>query len=330
LNWKLTNGQQLRLNVRVADTALLDYDASSIDVRVNGVPLASYRIRKASIEAVSLLIDIPQYMWASAEWLIDLKAGLVLKDASTCAQISASAIWLSVEPDSALYAPHQLLHYDGLSGYFHATAQQLPRLRLSEPINPGEVGFVAAALYPFHKRDPLTQWQRWQDKAASACIEVTRVDQVEAGARVAGRLDVARTNNGIAWVDESGKLDIPVLSVQDTLSLSYMESDKCLSVRVGPASQSVAVAAPELSSILARQALLHDGRWSVFDQADQPSKTSMIGASAGRDLEVLASERGRRALWLNALWGVVALIVLAFALILFWRRGKKGAEVGTD
>jgi hypothetical protein len=103
-NWQIKDGAQLYLRLRYAD--VINYDTSSVTVKMNGVPVFSKKLVKEGHRLDDFFVDIPDEI-KNADTL-SIEVSFTLDVPRDCASGSFDQnTWAFVSNDSYLYLPHE-------------------------------------------------------------------------------------------------------------------------------------------------------------------------------------------------------------------------------
>lgn len=103
-NWSIKNGAQLYLRTRYAD--VIDYDTSSITVKINGTPIFSKKLVKEGRILDEFFVEIPKEFQTSNFLRIELAFSLDVPTDCDNASFDRNT-WAFVSNESYLYFPHK-------------------------------------------------------------------------------------------------------------------------------------------------------------------------------------------------------------------------------
>ncbi|MFM6990136.1 MAG: cellulose biosynthesis cyclic di-GMP-binding regulatory protein BcsB [Rhodoferax sp.] len=322
VSWTLKDWPMLHLHANVSGSAALNPHQSSLTVRINGRPVATYSF--ANWSAGRAEIRIPRDLWAADEWVFDVAATIIPNNKDNCAQTEQDSLWATVSPETTLLAPRQIQPLRGISGFFEESrAAGMPALHVSS-VDLEKLSAVAAALYPFALNPPpmIGALRPWRVVDSATC-EATRCVRLQDTPPIDGPLKLDQD----LWTDRSGQLRIPQIQATGTLAISLAARE------AGQKPQLVLVAKPNPASApiseppdyngLASDAALFANRWHLLETKGIQAARS-DAAKESLDRKNVSNEQ-RNLRWLNFVWALISVVIVCGLLVLLWRRprGKK-------
>lgn len=320
--WTLRRWPEIRLRARMP-SEVLDPDRSRAVMRVNGVPLGSWRLGEVDAGALErrLAARVPEDVWADENWQIELEVTLRGRNDDTTCREDERGLWLSVLGDSELVVPRDEARYAGLGALPERLADRRPAVAWpADAMGWHELAALGTLLSPL-----ATPGERWRVTTAPACpspcVHVAREGRSERLLLAGPEAPDARAQR---WVDPSGNLDLPVLDADGTLLLELVGDDVHVTL---PGAAPDLEAPPRWEGFAGALALHHEGaegaRWEILAVPD-PERVLEVRADApDATTPRLTTEQEARVAWVNLATALLALLVVA---VMAWRWRRRRTE----
>lgn len=330
-SWTVEHRPQLRLNARVSQHPQLNREASSVTIRLNGRPLATWHLAEPQPE-FTLAVGIPNDAWEDEVWVFDVVAHLRAADDVPCAAVDDDVVWFTLQPDSALFVDRSEALYSGIAGFYRDSEQRRPVLVWTEPRAWQDVLVWSTALLPFADQTPQGRWMWADDTRVPGTMRITFSSQ-----SVPPGLEVARAwgRSEGWWLDTLHTFGVPMMDVDDAVLMSYGIDDRGqqLSIVAGPSVEPGDLVVPPYATLRGRHAVWSNEAWTSLDIDTEPQRTQVVRREtpSGAPATPLAvSERERVFRRLNAAWLFGALVVMSGLLIVLRRRGRSAPQDASD
>ncbi len=220
LNWErpssfaLTGVPELRLFVQSAALAGLDRNASSLNVRVEDRPIASYSPAMLAQEAMPLRIKLPPELWEQRSWNVEIDMNLRSIQTGPCQASVDSTLWLTLGAESGIYAQHKERRYPGTLAAVAELSQTVPtQLVFSRTLTWPAVASLSAVLASLvHSPD-------WQVVSSQAeCGQLCVLAQVGAIPETSP-LALLAVGSELHWADRHGTFHLPLLPASEGVLL---------------------------------------------------------------------------------------------------------------
>ncbi len=315
---------RLHLAARVSQASQIDNQRSSISLRINDQPIATYSL--ADWKATHAIVRIPAGLWRSKVWVMDFEVRLIQTVAPRCSPAVQEDYWVTIDPETRLEAKYEYKEVPGIAGFWQRASER-PVLALAwsspEKNLPGKdqlAGFVPL-LNAFSSNDISRHNQRWifVEKSAcksSACIVLHSLDT-----------NASAQDSLLAWrvaldrIPAQGQ-GMPTLTAEGTAVIAWVPpasgEPEQLHMILG-VSKGQALSTPQLNTF-AGPIAVHTDKWQFLasESASPKSSDGALSAGAGN----ISHQQGRLR-WVNLLWAFLSLAFVAMLAILYWRKTKK-------
>ncbi|MBL4689559.1 MAG: cellulose biosynthesis cyclic di-GMP-binding regulatory protein BcsB [Nannocystaceae bacterium] len=330
-SWTVEHRPQLRLKARVSQHPQLDREASSVTIRLNGRPLATWHLAEPQPQ-FTLAVGIPNDAWADEVWVFDVVTHLRAADDIPCAAIDNDVVWFTLQPDSALFVDRSEALYSGIAGFYRTSEERRPVLVWTEPRAWQDVVVWSTVLLPFAEQTPQAQWRWADDTRGPATQRITFSSQ-----SVPPGLEIARGwgRSERWWLDTSRTFGTPMLDVEDAVLLSYGRDDRGeqLAIVTGLMVESEDLVVPPYATLVGRHAVWNNEAWASLDTNTERQRTQVVRRTTPSDApadQLAVSERERVFRRLNVAWLIGALVVMSGLLLVLRRRGNSTTRDASD
>jgi Bacterial cellulose synthase subunit len=320
----LQSDVQLHLAARVSQSSQIDKHHSSISLRINDQPVATYSL--ADWKTAHAKVRVPAGLWQSKVWVMDFEVRLIPTAVSRCSSLIQEDYWVSIEPETHLEAKYNYKEALGIAGFWQRFSER-PVLALAwskaTKTSPSAEQLVdfAPLLYAFLSNEIGRNNRRWLFVEKSECKSMACVvlHSRDSNTSTQDRL--------LAWrpaLDRAPALaqSMPDLNVGGTAVIAWVPSvndeSEQLHMILGTL-KGTALPTPQLSTFSGPIAV-HTDKWQ-FLSSESVSAKSPLGADSesGGNTSVQQS----RLRWVNLLWAFLSLAFVTVLAILYWRKKKK-------
>lgn len=312
----------LLLAARASQAAQLDALQSSISLRINDQPIATYSLQDWKVEHAS--VRIPESLWRAAVWVMDFEVRLTPRPQQRCSYLAQEDLWLSLDPATRLNAKFEHRETAGIAGFWQRAGDKSTlHLAWSESSSAlptrEQLALFIPVLQTFSSRAKDAITPRWTFVDRTACKSTTCIvlHPPVSSAATQERL--------LLWREAFGTLPqqaqrIPDLNVAGTAVIAWTPKDgkkaEQLHLVLGAPKHSP-IAVPQMNSFNGPIAV-HTDQWQFFATADDIVNTSTTNKGAGN-----VSQQQGRLRWVNLIWAIVSLVIVATLAMLYWRKKKK-------
>ena len=310
----------LFLAARASKAAQVDTAQSSINIRINDQPVATYSLLDWKTEHA--IVRIPESLWRSSVWVIDFEVRLTPRPQQRCSYLVQDDFWVALDPDTKLRAKVEYREAAGIAGFWQRASEK-PTLTLawsepgaSVPRRDQLIPFIPL-LQAFGSRALDSAAPRWSfaDSAkckSNACI-VLHPPQTS----------ISTQERLLPWREAFGKTPrqaqgMPDLNVAGTAVIAWAPNDgssaEQLHLILG-ATKKPSIPAPQLSSFSGPIAV-HTDQWQFFASAEDVSKASARGQGN------VSGQQGRLR-WVNLIWALISVVIVVTLAMLYWRKKKR-------
>lgn len=145
----------LAVHVAFAASSFLPAE-SSVEVAVNGRPLATYTLDHAEAGRMTLRTPLPTTLWAAPEWNIELALVLTAPARQACSL--AYDGWFTVDPATALDGAWRREEYDGIADWLRVLTAR-PALGVAPSLTWKQWQAAAAPLAAIGRKTPYQPWR---------------------------------------------------------------------------------------------------------------------------------------------------------------------------
>ena len=310
--WKISKFPELHLHVRVPKREIFNPKTTSLTIRLNERPLASWNLENYHQEQAFLKVKIPKEFWKENTWSFEVLVHLRPTEKIPCESLDENALWLVVESGSQLLVERDEAIYEGIASFFKMAETKRPLLVWSENLEWNQIIQFSHLLYPFYKQTPFDKWQ-WVDILGKGNDQY--IVPLKPGITPKAPLTRLTHHGESWWIDESKKLGIPFVETRHTARLSYVHSDDqgvtFLEMNCGTMSNQEQIETPPYSALLGRHALWANQRWFSLGQDKTPFTNHLVQKTKEADAKIrLKSEQEKALRWVNIIWGMVVLGIL--------------------
>ena len=168
----LQSDVQLHLAASVSQSSQIDKHHSSISLRINDQPVATYSL--ADWKTAHAKIRVPAGLWLSKVWVMDFEVRLIPTVVPRCSPLIHEDYWVTIEPETHLEAKYSYKEALGIAGFWQRFSER-PVLALTwstaEKTSPSadQLTDFAPMLYAFLSNDISRSNQRWLFVEKSEC-----------------------------------------------------------------------------------------------------------------------------------------------------------------
>ncbi len=322
LGLNLQSEVNLFLAARASRAAQVDASQSSISIRINDQPVATYSLQDWKAEHAS--VRIPESLWRAPVWVIDFEVRLTPRPQQRCSYLVQDDFWVALDPDTKLRAKFEYREAAGIAGFWQRASEK-PMLTLawSEPGASAPKREQLAPFIPFLQafgsRAADLAAPRWTfvDRAACKTIACIVLHPQQPLTSVQERLLPWRQVVGKTTNDITG---MPDLSAAGTAVIAWTPKDgggsEQLHLVLG-APKEPSIPAPRLSSFNGPIAV-HTDQWQFFASAEDASKNAERASGQGN-----VSEQQGRLRWVNLIWALISVVIVVTLAMLYWRKKKR-------
>lgn len=320
---ELQSDVQLHLAARVSQAEQIDPQQSSISVRINDQPIATYSL--ANWKGGHTKMRIPQSLWRANAWVMDFEVRLVPRNLQRCSYLAQEDYWVALDPETQLEATFKHEAAPGIAGFWQ---RAMERSQVSVTWNelggqlpaPQLLAHFSPMLQSFHAASPARATSRLafvnpNSCKASACVVLHAADA--AGTSSSG---VLTWQKALSRVPDQAK-GMPDLSAQGTAVIAWMPDQKDqseqLHVVVGM-TKDAPIPSPALPTFAGAIAI-HTDQWQFFadETAYQTSLSNGVADTGGN-----VSQQQGRLRWVNLIWALASLLIIAGFALLYWRKKR--------
>jgi hypothetical protein len=313
---------QLHLAARFSQANQVDAARSSISLKINDQPLATYSL--AEWKAGHAKIRIPASLWRSSVWVMDFEVRMVPQATQRCSYLIQDDLWVAIDPETRLEAKFKYEEASGIAGFW----QQAIR-RTVQPVfwnaasglpNANEMTDLIPLLLAFVDADrpvPL----RWAFVDQTACKSSQCIVIHPASAPSQNDGAVLPWRSALTRVPDQAK-GLPDLNLRGTAVIVWQaraaNSDERLHIVLGAANNQP-LPVPQIATF-AGPIAIHTDRWQFFSSAAElaASAPGAIAMTPGN-----TSQQQGRLRWVNLIWALASLVIVTSLAIVYWRKKKK-------
>lgn len=158
-HYELKQWPELRLRISRSNHPALDRRQSSIEVRLQGRPIATFSLDAAGTAQKPMILSaqIPPSFFSESVLSFEIVTSLLGSAVPPRCLLEPTALWAVIEEDSGLYVPRTELSYPSSLASFAAQAEQSAlRLVIPSRLSRRLLPLLGAILYP------LDKGQRWE------------------------------------------------------------------------------------------------------------------------------------------------------------------------
>jgi hypothetical protein len=318
----LQSDVNLFLAARASKAAQVDASQSSINIRINDQPLATYSLLDWKTEHA--LVRIPESLWRAPVWVIDFEVRLTPRPQQRCSYLVQEDFWVALDPSTKLRAKFEYREAAGIAGFWQRASEK-PTLTLawsepgaSAPKREQLAPFIAL-LQAFGSREVDLAAPRWTFVNQAACKGTACIvlHPQQSSTSVQERLLPWRKAVGKTAKDVDG---LPDLSVAGTAVIAWTPQDgssaEQLHIVLG-APKEPSIPAPQLSGFNGPIAV-HTDQWQFFASAEDASKLTERASGQGN----VSLQQGRLR-WVNLIWALMSVVIIVTLAMLYWRKKKR-------
>ncbi len=314
-DWEIEGTPELVLPIRWSGNAP-GFEPALLHVEVDEHPLATWVLDEWNeLETFPMRVKIPKIWWDRDILELRVVADFRTDQPEPCEVVDPSMPWVSVEADARLEVPRSQGSATGIASFYQA------HMRSDEPLivdwvpanDGGDVGVVAATLYPFSGGGARGPGIHYGAEFADLMIRGT-----PSGGDIVQLDDQGRAP---VLLDGSGGLNLPP-HLFGSIAYLVLESDQ---LRLVPSPQPDTAAVPPFGGLTGQRALLLPQGWVGFDAVEEAERI-YVGIDepaledAESELETPRSTQQLTARWFNIAWIVLSLLVTGVVVLLLLRR----------
>jgi Bacterial cellulose synthase subunit len=315
---------QLHLAARVSKASQIDNQRSSISLRINDQPIATYSL--VDWKATQAIVRIPAGLWRSKVWVMDFEVRLIQTAAPRCSPAIQEDYWATIDPETRLEAKYEYKEAPGIAGFWQRVSER-PVLALTwsspEKTLPSEdqlVGF-APLLNAFSSNDIGRHKQRWMFVEKSTCKSKACIVLHSRDTNASAQDGLLAWRVALDRIPAQGQ-GIPTLNADGTAVIAWVppvsDESEQLHMILG-VSKGQALSTPQLNTF-AGPIAVHTDKWQFLasESASPGSSDGAFSEGAGN----ISQQQGRLR-WVNLLWAFLSLAFVTVLAILYWRKNKK-------
>lgn len=313
----------LHLAARASQAEQIDFLQSSINVRINDQPLATYSL--SNWKSSTAKIRIPQSLWRANIWVIDFDVRLVSRNLQRCSFLVQDDYWVAIDPETQVEAMYKMVEPIGIAGFWQrAVTSPAVHVTWAEAASKAPTEQQLALFTPL-----LQALQASPSEATSPRITLVSKSQCKTSPCVILHSDASASwanEEVLSWKRAFGQVpdqvkDIPDLGTKGTAALLWVPPDQGnaeqLHLVLGSRSDST-LPVPPLSTFSGSIAL-HTDQWQFFsDESAFRSNLNASPAGAGNT----SAQQGRLR-WVNLIWALISITIVAGFAIVYWRKHRK-------
>ncbi|MBL4633939.1 MAG: cellulose biosynthesis cyclic di-GMP-binding regulatory protein BcsB, partial [Kofleriaceae bacterium] len=310
--WSLTQTPELYLDIRLPQSPLVDQDNTSLSVRVNGQPIATWHVyddSKKQMEQIALNAKVPMDFASDNALSFEITIRIGLKEDVACEAINDEAVWLVLEGSSHLLVERDETHYQGIAAFYRSTESQRPVLSTKEPITSWiDVLWLGTILHPFVDQTRSQRWRWTVEGDLHARIEIhSRAESVE---------DVTE----IWWLASATTEGLPLITLANTTRLSASELD-LLKIKLGRLTKTPPES-PPYPALVNAEAFWANPNWVGLEgntKEKDVRKVRAVESGVRESRALVKSQEERKLQTINLIWaGLAGFMLLATAF--YWRK----------
>jgi len=315
--WKLTQPAELHLDMRLPETSLVDHETTTVSVRVNEQPVATWHVYDKGAphdDRVAMKAKVPMDFATDDALSFEIIVRIGIKDGIACEAINDESVWLVLEGTSRLLVERNEKRYEGIAAFFRSTETQRPSLTATSMTNWQDVLWLAAILQPFVDQTRSQRWRWSEGQGEQPHIDIRSLEQQSSNGAT-----WIKNPAGAWWLETASSKGLPLIAVTDSVRLSATSAG--LEIRLGQLT-SESPTPPAYTQLVDSDALWVKPTWvSLKGDTTTFEVHSVKGAepSASESLARLKSHEERTLRTINLFWaGLAGLLFLG--TILYWRR----------
>jgi Bacterial cellulose synthase subunit len=330
----------LHLAARVSQAAPVNQTQSSISLKINDQPIATYSL--SDWKAGHAHIRIPSSLWQASVWIMDfevrlvpqadvaLNAGQRAASSERCTQTVQEDFWVTIDPDTRLQAKYNTRDSQSIAGFWQRTLERPVQsvywnTAPSGVPSPQQLASLAPVLQMFQFSSTTASLARWAFVDLATCANQPCISLHPAA--FGDQANSSQASLILPWrhllkrIPEHAK-NLPDLNAQASMALVWQPKDaqqaEQLHLVFGQTSNTH-MPVPQLATFAGSVATYSD-QWQVFAHESLPRKLPN-GASAKSTGNV--SEQQGRLRWINLLWALGSILLVTALSVAYWRKKKK-------
>lgn len=322
VTFELESDVQMHLAARVSQASQIDSTQSSLSLKINDQPIATYSL--ADWKAGHAKALIPASLWRARAWVMDFEVRLIPRSAQRCSYLIQDDFWVTLDPETRIEAKFKQQETDGISGFWQRRVSRPTLQVLWNGANalPSalEISQFIPVLRAFAQAEPQAG-PRWVFVDPSVCqrdacivMHPTGTDQGKNGGILAWRAALGR-------VPDQAK-GLPDFNIGGTALIAWQAREGNAAERLhivlgAPSGQLLGV--PELSGF-AGPIAVHTDQWQFF-----ASQTALAESAAGAVSQKAGnvSQQQGRLRWINLIWALTSLVFITALAMTYWRKKRK-------
>jgi Bacterial cellulose synthase subunit len=309
------------LAARASQAAALDAAQSSISLRINDQPLATYSLQDWKAEHAS--VRIPESLWRAAVWVIDFEVRLTPRPEQRCKHLAQEDFWFNLDPRTRLNAKFEYRDAAGIAGFWQRASERATLALAwsgsdSATPTPEQLALFVPLLQAFTSRTTDSVAPRWTFLDPSACKSTACIVLHPAVP------SPSAYQHPLHWRDTWRSVIQPIQRMPDlhapgTAVIAWTPQDRSQAEQlhlVLGARMDSPVTTAQLGSFNGPIAI-HTDQWQIFSAGQANTKHSDEQPAPGN----ISQQQGRLR-WVNLIWAALSLVIVITLALLYWRKKK--------
>jgi hypothetical protein len=315
---------RMHLAARVSQVEHLDAEHSSLTLRINDQPVATYSL--AHWKSSHAKVRIPASMWNENVWVMDFEVRLVARSTKRCSFSSPDDLWVVIDPETQIEAQFKQTDAASISGFWQRAFER-NTIHLNWPMSSvglptdRQITAFAPLLQAYVSTLPKSNAGRFEFVNSSTCTQAACIILHSGIERDASSSSVFTWKNVLKTRAKSAQ-NLPDLSSINSAVMVWLPSEgsmpEQLHIGLGP-TQSFAIPAPQWASLNGSIAIYAD-QWQVF--ADESSYQAALLSTPPSSGGNVSNQQGRLR-WINLIWALGSILILAGAALMYWRKQRR-------
>lgn len=330
----------LHLAARASQAAPVNQAQSSISLKINDQPIATYSL--SDWKAGHAHIRIPPSLWQASAWIMDFEvrltphavvepnAGRRAASSGHCTQTVQEDFWVTIDPDTRLQAKYSTRDSQSIAGFWQRALERPVQsvywnTTPSGVPSPQQLASIAPVLQMFQSSSDQTSLVRWAfvDLATCADQPCVALHPTASG----GEANSSQASLILPWrqllkrIPEHAK-NLPDLNAQASAALVWQPKDgqqaEQLHLVFGQTS-TTPMPVPQLATFTGSVATYSD-QWQVF--AHEPLSRKLPSGASANSTGNISQQQGRLR-WINLLWALGSILIVTALSVAYWRKKKK-------
>ncbi|TAG26132.1 MAG: hypothetical protein EAZ37_10230 [Burkholderiales bacterium] len=330
----------LHLAARASQAAPVNQAQSSISLKINDQPIATYSL--SDWKAGQAHIRIPPSLWQASAWIMDFEVRLtphaVIEPnanqraafSGRCMQTVQEDFWVTIDPDTRLLAKYSTRDSQSIAGFWQRALERPVQsvywnTTPSGVPSPQQLATIAPVLQMFQSSSDQAKLARWAfvDLATCADQPCVALHPTASG----GEANSLQASLILPWRQLLKRIpehanNLPDLNAQASAALVWQPKGGQLAEQlhlVFGQTSNTPMPVPQLATFTGSVATYSD-QWQVF--AHEPLSRKLPSGASTNSAGNVSQQQGRLR-WINLLWALGSILIVTALSVAYWRKKKK-------